>query len=86
MAQNGLDFARTASVIAVMPELTTIADQTSITSKFLAEIWMRLDEADQLATSAAALESLPRIAALADQAALLARALELVIEPADGQL
>lgn len=82
MARSGLDFARSASVRADMAEQSTVAAETSLTSKLLAGIWSRLEEAERLATGNMALESLPRIAALADQAALLARAVELVRDDA----
>ena len=58
MARTGLDFALRASFSSDMAGQSAVADGTSITAKLLSKIWLSLDEADQLATSAAALKSL----------------------------
>lgn len=50
----------------------------AIEHRLLSSIWRRLDEAERLATGASAMKSLILIAAMAEEVAVLARALELV--------
>lgn len=47
----------------------------------LSAIWTRLERAGDLATASDVMDALPDVAALADEAALLARALELLRRP-----
>jgi hypothetical protein len=51
--------------------------------RVLTVIWRRSDEIERLATGALAMDSLIRIAALADEVAVLARALE-ISRPTDS--
>lgn len=53
----------------------------SAEQRILTAVWMRLDEAEKLATGADAMNSLDLIALLADDIALLARALALIDKP-----
>lgn len=64
--------------MALMVEPGGHSEDESDQDRLLSAIWARLNEAERLATSAGAMNSLNRIAALADDVAVLARALDLV--------
>jgi hypothetical protein len=51
----------------------------------LSAIWTRLEQAGDLATAYDVMDALPDVASLADEAALLARALELLRRTQSGR-
>lgn len=69
--------------MSVMAKGVDFLKRAPTENDILAAVWMRLDEVEKLATGADPLNSLGRIALLADEIALLARTLALMVKPPD---
>lgn len=80
---EALDFLADGSTGVGHGKRRRFSKRTSAGNAILMAVWMRLDEVEKLATGADALDSLGRIALLADEIALLARTSALMAKPPD---